>query len=69
MEKAVIGRVGSYRKQLGRLAEALEVVIKELGLLNADKLEKMSPESQDAIKVYMSDVSKTKRLKSHTTKA
>ena len=33
MEKAAIQKVGSYGKQIGHLAEALEVVIERLGLL------------------------------------
>jgi hypothetical protein len=63
MEKAVINGVGSYGKQIGHLAEALEVVITELGLLDGDRRERLPKKSRDALQVFMGDVAAARGLK------
>jgi len=59
LERAAVERVGSYGRQLGHLAEALEVVIERLQLLEAD----LSPEKKDALKVFLGDVAAIRQLK------
>ncbi len=60
VEKAAIRKVGSYGKQLGHLAEALEVVIEHLKLLEAEGL---STAQKDVIRIFLGDVSKVRGLK------
>jgi len=60
VERAAIKRVGSYGKQLGHLAEALEVVIERLKLLDDRTLPR---EQRDALKVFLGDVAATRKLK------
>jgi hypothetical protein len=59
LEKAAIGKVGSYGRQLGHLAEALEVVIERLRLLESD----LSSEEKDALKTFLGDVAAVRGLK------
>lgn len=60
MEQAVLQNVGSYGKQIGHLAEALEVVVKRLRLLDAPDL---SQEDRDAVLVFLGDVAAVRRIK------
>ncbi|HTK34238.1 MAG TPA: hypothetical protein VL358_02980 [Caulobacteraceae bacterium] len=59
IEKAAIQKVGSYGKQIGHLAEALEVVIERLQLLDSD----LAPEKKDALKVFLGDVAAARGVK------
>ena len=61
LEHEVLQNVGSYGKQIGHLAEALEVVIKRLKLLEAQDL---SREELDVLQVFLGDVSSTRSIKS-----
>jgi hypothetical protein len=60
VEKEAIRKVGSYGKQLGHLAEALEVVIEHLKLLEAEGL---STAQKDVLRIFLGDVSKVRGLK------
>ncbi|MBV8380684.1 MAG: hypothetical protein JO369_07995 [Paucibacter sp.] len=60
LERAAIQQVGSYGKQLGHLAEALEVVIEKLQLLEGHAL---SRRERDALQVFLGDVAATRGLK------
>jgi hypothetical protein len=60
IEHEVLQNVGSYGKQLGHLAEALEVVIKRLKLLEARDLPQ---EELDALQVFLGDVSAARNIK------
>jgi hypothetical protein len=60
MERATIQQVGSYGKQIGHLAEALEVVIKQLKLLDAKGL---SQDDRDALQVFLGDVAAVRGVK------
>lgn len=62
IEHQVLQKVGSYGKQLGHLAEALEVVIEELKLLDSKEL---SQQHKDALTVFLGDVSAIRRIKSN----
>lgn len=61
VEQAALENVGSYGKQIGRLAEALEVVIHQLKLLDTENL---SREDKDALQVFLGDVAAVRKIKS-----
>ena len=63
VEKAAIERVGSYGRQIGHLAEALEVLIEHLGLLDNPEL---SNAQKDALKVLLGDVAAVRGVKKRT---
>ena len=60
VEHEALQNVGSYGKQIGHLAEALEVVIKRLKLLDAADL---SQADRDAIQIFLGDVSAVRKIK------
>jgi hypothetical protein len=64
IEKAAIQQVGSYGKQLGHLADALEVVIKQLKLLDSRAL---SQDDRDALQVFLGDVAAVRGVKAKVT--
>ncbi len=59
VEKQAIQRVGSYGKQIGHLAEALEVVIDHFKLLDVIEDQK----KRDALTIFLSDVAKARECK------
>ena len=61
LEQKVLQGVGSYGKQIGHLAEALEIVIGKLKLLDSKDL---SQDEKDALRVFLGDVSAVRQLKS-----
>jgi len=65
IEKAAVNNIGSYGKQIGHLAEALEVVINEFGLLEKP----MAQEKRDALQIFMGDVAAARSLKLRRTKS
>jgi hypothetical protein len=60
IEQTAIQQVGSYGKQIGHLGEALDVVIKQLKLLDSKSL---STAQKDALQVFLGDVSATRGVK------
>jgi len=66
VEKAAIERIGSYGKQIGHLAEALEVVIEHLKLLD---LEGLDEKKKDALKVLLGDVAGARGVKARVDPA
>jgi len=60
IEHEALQNVGSYGKQIGHLAEALEVVIKRLKLLETVDLPQTD---RDAIQVFLGDVSAVRNIK------
>lgn len=60
VEQQALDKVGSYGKQIGHLAEALEVVIRQLSLLERAEL---SQSEKDALTVFLGDVAAVRRLK------
>ena len=60
VEEKALEQVGSYGKQIGHLAEALEVVIQRLKLLDAKD---MSREDRDALHVFLGDVAEIRKIK------
>jgi hypothetical protein len=61
LEQAALQKVGSYGKQIGHLAEALEVVIGKLQLLESKGLTR---EEKDTLRVFLGDVASVRKLKS-----
>jgi hypothetical protein len=59
IESQVLEQVGSYGKQIGHLAEALEVVIQRLQLLDHDGL---SQGDKDALQVFLGDVAAVRKI-------
>jgi hypothetical protein len=60
VEEKALEQVGSYGKQIGHLAEALEVVVQRLGLLESKDL---SREEKDALQVFLGDVAAVRKIK------
>lgn len=60
IEQDVLQNVGSYGKQIGHLAEALEVVIEKLKILEDKSL---TEDQKDALKVFLGDVAAVRQLK------
>lgn len=60
VEQAALARVGSYGRQIGHLAEALELVVRRLKLLESKDL---TPEEKDVIQVLLGDVSTIRQIK------
>lgn len=60
LEPEVLAKVGSYGRQIGHLAEALEVVIRQLSLLDRATL---STAERDVLQVFLGDVAAVRRLK------
>ena len=60
VEQAALARVGSYGRQIGHLAEALELVVRRLKLLESKDL---TPEEKDVRQVFLGDVSTIRQIK------
>lgn len=60
IEQEALRQVGSYGRQIGHLAEALEVVIGELKLLDSKRL---TQAQRDALGVFLGDVAKVRQIK------
>lgn len=60
IEQAALAKVGSYGKQIGHLAEALEVVVDALKLLDGKAL---TQEQKDVVQVFLGDVAAIRRIK------
>lgn len=60
VEQAALARVGSYGRQIGHLAEALELVVQRLKLLESKDL---TPDEKDVIQVFLGDVSTIRQIK------
>ena len=60
IEQEALQKVGSYGKQIGHLAEALELVIGKLKILESPKL---SQAEKDTLTVFLADVAAVRKLK------
>lgn len=61
IEQAVLQNVGSYGKQIGHIAEVLELLIRKLNLLDSEQL---SRQEKDVLQVFLGDVSAVRQIKS-----
>ena len=64
IEQEVLQTVGSYGRQIGHLAEALELVIDKLKLLERKDL---SQTDRDTLQVVLGDVSAVRKIKASQT--
>jgi hypothetical protein len=64
IEQEVLQTVGSYGRQIGHLAEALELVIDKLKLLERKDL---SQTERDTLQVFLGDVSAVRKIKASQT--
>ena len=60
VEQKALERVGSYGRQIGHLAEALEVIVKKTRLLESSDL---TPDEKDVLQVFLGDVSTIRQIK------
>jgi hypothetical protein len=65
VEQTVLRDVGSYGRQIGRLAEALELVVRKSGLVERKDLTK---EERDVLQVFLGDVAKVRQIKAASPK-
>src|SRR5688572_25998492 len=65
VEREALEKVGSYGKQIGHLAEALEVVVERLKLLESNDL---SQKEKDILQVFLGDVSAVRQIKASQPK-
>ena len=63
LERAIVSKVGSYGRQLGRLSEALEVLLDRLEAENVLTPDKMTPDQTSAIRDFRCLLSDIKSLK------
>jgi hypothetical protein len=57
LERKLLDRVGSYGRQLGRIGDALEVILKHV------KLGDLKPEEQDALDILKGQLASVRRVK------
>ena len=57
LERKLLDRVGSYGRQLGRIGDALEVILKHV------KLGKLEPEEQDALDILKGQLAAVRQAK------
>ncbi|HEX7872262.1 MAG TPA: hypothetical protein VF475_05075 [Sphingobium sp.] len=60
VEQAVLDEVGSYGRQLGRIGDALEVLLKHV------KMEGLAKEEQDALDILQGQIAHVRRIKART---
>ena len=65
VEQEALDKVGSYGRQIGHVAEALELVIKKLGLLESKDL---TQKEKDVLQVFLGDVSAVRQIKASQPK-
>jgi hypothetical protein len=63
VEQAVLDEVGSYGRQLGRIGDALEVILDHV------KLEGLSQNEQDALAVLRGQLAAIRQVKQRTRKS
>jgi hypothetical protein len=57
LERKLLDRVGSYGRQLGRIGDALEVILKHV------KLADLKPEEQDALDILKGQLASVRQVK------
>ncbi|MEZ5645505.1 MAG: hypothetical protein R3E99_10185 [Burkholderiaceae bacterium] len=60
IEQAALQKVGSYGRQIGHLAEVLEVLVHRTGLLDRPDL---TQSERDAVQVFLGDVATIRQIK------
>ena len=60
VEQAALEKVGSYGRQIGHLAEALELIVRKSKLLESKDL---TQAEKDVLQVFLGDVSAIRQIK------
>ena len=60
VEQAALEKVGSCGRQIGHLAEALELIVKKAKLLDSQDL---TQDEKDVLQVFLGDVSAIRQIK------
>ncbi len=60
VEQAALEKVGSYGRQIGHLAEALDLIVQKRKLLDSPDL---TPHERDVLQVFLGDVSTIRQIK------
>jgi len=60
VEQKALEKVGSYGRQIGHLAEALELIVQKTRLLESKDLTR---EEKDVLQVFLGDVSTIRQIK------
>lgn len=60
VEQETLQSVGSYGKQIGHLAEVLELIVGKMKLLESSEL---SQAEKDTLRVFLGDVSAVRKIK------
>ena len=60
VEQAILDEVGSYGRQLGRIGDALEVLLKHV------KLDGLSPQETDALDILRGQLAEVRKVKQRT---
>ena len=61
VEQEALEKVGSYGRQIGHIAEALEVIVGKLNLLEGNGL---SQQEKDVLRVFLGDVAAVRKITS-----
>lgn len=61
VEQAILDKVGTYGRQIGHLAEALEIVIEQLGLVDSDS--GLPQAKKDILTAFLADVAAVRAIK------
>ena len=57
LERKILDKVGSYGRQLGRIGDALEVILKHV------KLEGLTPDERDALDILKGQIATVRQVK------
>ena len=57
MSESILDKVGSYGKQIGRIGDALDVILKHV------KLENLTPDEQDALNILKGQIAEVRQAK------
>ncbi|MBE0590541.1 MAG: hypothetical protein IH617_21210 [Hydrogenophaga sp.] len=60
VEQAALDKVGGYGRQIGHLAEALELIVQKTRLLESQDL---TQDERDVLQVFLGDVSAIRQIK------
>ena len=63
LEREILAQVGSYGRQIGHLAEALEVVIGVLKDVAPERLAALTQQQQDSLAIVLGDVAEVRQIK------
>lgn len=65
VEQMALENIGSYGRQIGHVAEALEVIVRRLNLMESNAL---SQKEKDVLQVFLGDVSGIRQIKASLPK-